>query len=391
MMIIMHPGATQKQIDHVIERIEEQRLLAHPIYGVEQTIIGAVGESHNVPASLFETLPGVMAVQRISKPYKLASRQFHPQNSVFPLDGFTVGGDEIAIIAGPCSVESRAQILETAQAVKEAGAHALRGGVFKPRTSPYSFQGLGEEGLEYLAEAREQTGLPIVAEVMAVSQIPVMVKCVDVLQIGARNMQNFNLLRAVGDTRTPVLLKRGMSATIEDLLMAAEYILAGGNERVVLCERGIRTFETATRNTTDINAVPVLKELTHLPVILDPSHSTGHYNYVTAVAKAAIAAGADGLIVEVHPDPAHAISDGIQSLTPENFAHMVRQVKAVAEAVNRRLVPAKSSLPAADRRPHPAESPLPAADHRPHPVESPLPLGDHRSNPTTSPLPVGEG
>ncbi len=342
MMIIMYPGATQQQIDHVIQHIEEQRLLAHPIYGVEQTIVGAVGESHNVPASVFETLPGVMAVQRISKPYKLASRQFHPQSSVFPLDGFAIGGQEIPIIAGPCSVESRAQILETAQAVKEAGANALRGGVFKPRTSPYSFQGLGEEGLEYLAEAREQTGLPIVAEVMAVSQIPVMVKYVDVLQIGARNMQNFNLLRAVGDTRTPVLLKRGMSATIEDLLMAAEYILAGGNERVVLCERGIRTFETATRNTTDINAVPVLKELTHLPVILDPSHSTGHYNYVTAVAKAAIAAGADGLLIEVHPDPAHAISDGIQSLTPENFAQMVRQVGAVAEAVNRCLVPAKS-------------------------------------------------
>jgi 3-deoxy-7-phosphoheptulonate synthase len=241
-------------------------------------------------------------------------------------------------MAGPCSVESRTQILETAQAVREAGANALRGGVFKPRTSPYAFQGLGEEGLEYMAEAREQTGLPIVVEVMAVSQVPVMVKHVDVLQIGARNMQNFNLLRAVGDTRTPVLLKRGMSATVEDLLMAAEYILAGGNERVMLCERGIRTFETATRNTTDINAVPVLKSLTHLPVVLDPSHSTGHADYVTAVAKAAIAAGADGLIVEVHLDPAHAVSDGRQSLRPEAFATMVRKVKAVAEAVDRCLV-----------------------------------------------------
>ena len=219
-----------------------------------------------------------------------------------------------------------------------AGANALRGGVFKPRTSPYAFQGLGEEGLEYMAESRALTGLPIVAEIMAVSQVPVMVKYVDVLQIGARNMQNFNLLRAVGDTRTPVLLKRGMSATVEDLLMSAEYILAGGNERVMLCERGIRTFETATRNTTDINAVPVLKSLTHLPVVLDPSHSTGHYNYVAAVAKAAVAAGADGIIVEVHPDPAHAISDGIQSLTPENFAKIVCQVKAVAEAVDRCLV-----------------------------------------------------
>jgi len=341
MIITMHPGATKEQISHVIEHIEEQHLLAHPIYGVEQTIIGAVGESHSVPTSVFETLSGVMAVQRISKPYKLASRQFHPENSIFPLDGFTIGGEEIPIIAGPCSVESRTQILETAHAVKEAGANALRGGVFKPRTSPYAFQGLGEEGLEYMAEAREQTGLPIVVEVMAVSQIPLMVKYVDVMQIGARNMQNFNLLRAVGDTRTPVLLKRGMSATVEDLLMAAEYILAGGNERVVLCERGIRTFETATRNTTDINAVPVLKELTHLPVVLDPSHSTGHYNYVTAIAKAAVAAGTDGIIVEVHPDPSHAISDGRQSLTPENFAVMVRKLKAVAEAVDRRLVPSK--------------------------------------------------
>ena len=344
MMIIMHPGATQEQVDHVIEHIEETGLLAHPIYGVEQTIVGAVGESHAIPTSVFETLDGVMTVQRISQPYKLASRQFHPENSIFPLNGITIGGQEVPIIAGPCSVESRSQIIETAHAVKEAGANALRGGVFKPRTSPYAFQGLGEEGLEYMAEAREQTGLPIVVEVMAVSQIPLMVKYVDVMQIGARNMQNFNLLRAVGDTRTPVLLKRGMSATVEDLLMASEYILAGGNERVVLCERGIRTFETATRNTTDINAIPVLQSLTHLPVVLDPSHSTGHFDYVTAIAKAAVAAGADGIIVEVHPDPAHAISDGRQSLTPENFSNMVQKLKAVAEAVDRRLVPAKVSV-----------------------------------------------
>ncbi len=338
MMIIMHPGATRDQIDHVIEHIEEQGLSAHAIYGVEQTIVGAVGESHTIPTSVFETLEGVMAVQRISQPFKLASRQFHPENSVFPLDGFTIGGQEIPIIAGPCSVESRTQIIETAHAVKEAGANALRGGVYKPRTSPYSFQGLGEKGLEYLAEAREQTGLPIVVEVMAVSKVPIMVEYVDVLQIGARNMQNFNLLRAVGDTRTPVLLKRGMSATVEDLLMAAEYILAGDNERVMLCERGIRTFETATRNTTDINAIPVLKSLTHLPVVLDPSHSTGHFDYVAAIAKAAVAAGADGIMVEVHPDPAHAISDGRQSLKPDNFSKMVHKLKAVAEAVDRCLI-----------------------------------------------------
>ncbi|PWB75213.1 MAG: 3-deoxy-7-phosphoheptulonate synthase, partial [Anaerolineales bacterium] len=234
---------------------------------------------------------------------------------------------------------SKSQILETAQAVREAGANALRGGVFKPRTSPYSFQGLGEEGLEYLAEAREATGMPIVVEIMSQMQLDVMLKYVDVLQIGARNMQNFNLLRALGETRKTVLLKRGLSATIEELLMSAEYLLAGGNKQVILCERGIRTFETTTRNTTDINAVPVLKNLTHLPVILDPSHSTGHADYVAAIARAGIAAGADGLIIEVHPDPAHAVSDGKQSLKPEQFAGLVKQVKAIAEVLGRRVAP----------------------------------------------------
>ena len=319
MIIIMQPGATEEQVKNVIEHIEKHQLFAHTSVGVEQTVIGVVGENHDVSPSAFESLPSVQAVQRITEPYKLASRRFHPEDSCFMLDGFTIGGLEIPIIAGPCSVESRQQIIELARVVKEAGANALRGGIYKPRQSPYSFQGLGEKGLEYLAEAKELTGLPIVVEVMAVSQLDAMVEFVDVLQIGTRNMQNFDLLRAVGETRIPVLLKRGMSATIEDLLMAAEYILSGGNYRVVLCERGIRTFETATRNTTDINAVPVLKSLTHLPVILDPSHSTGHSKYVTAVAKAAVAAGADGIIVEVHQDPPHAISDGRQSLTPEAF------------------------------------------------------------------------
>ena len=339
MLIIMHPGASQEQVDNVIAVIERQNLTSHLIQGVEQTVIGAVGDSHAVGKEVFEILPGVAGVTRISQPYKLASRQFHPQDSVFPLDGFSVGGEEIAIIAGPCSVESRSQVLETAQAIREAGANALRGGVFKPRTSPYVFQGLGEEGLEYLAEARELTGMPVVAEVMSVAQVEIMTKYVDVLQIGARNMQNFSLLRAIGETRVPILLKRGMSATIEELLMASEYILAGGTPRVMLCERGIRTFETATRNTTDINAIPVLKSLTHLPVILDPSHSTGLSEYVGAVAKAGIAAGADGLIIEVHNDPANALSDGRQSLTPEKFAKLVKQVKMVAEAVERRLAP----------------------------------------------------
>ena len=337
MMIIMFPGAPKEQIAHVVAHIEENNLSAHLIEGVEQTIIGAVGESHSVPKEIFEVLPGVMSVTRISQPYKLGSRQFHPENSVINVNGFSVGADEIGIIAGPCSVESRNQLLEIAQAVKEAGGNALRGGVFKPRTSPYVFQGLGEEGLEYLAEAREKTGLPVVAEIMAVAQVEVMVKYVDVLQIGARNMQNYNLLRSIGETRAGVLLKRGLSATIEELLMASEYILSGGNTRVMLCERGIRTFETATRNTTDINAIPVLKSLTHLPVILDPSHSTGDSAYVASIAKAAIAAGADGLIIEVHNDPAHALSDGRQSLTPEHFSKLVKQIKAVAEAVDRKL------------------------------------------------------
>jgi 3-deoxy-7-phosphoheptulonate synthase len=337
MMIIMQANATPQQVEHVIEHIKAAGLAVHLSQGVEATIIGAIGETHNLPTEQFEVLEGVETVKRITQPYKLASRQFHPENSVFPLDGFSVGGDEIALIAGPCSVESRSQIIETAHAVKEAGANALRGGVFKPRTSPYAFQGLGEEGLEYMAEAREQTGLPIVAEIMSQTQLDVMVKYVDVLQVGARNMQNFNLLRAIGETRTTVLLKRGLSATIDELLMSAEYILSGGNKQVMLCERGIRTFETATRNTTDINAIPVLKHLTHLPVILDPSHATGHADYVAAIARAAIAAGADGLIVEVHPDPEHAASDGKQSLRPEKFAEMVRQVGQIAQIMGRRL------------------------------------------------------
>lgn len=339
MMIVMKPGATPAQVAGVIEKIKESGLSPHQIEGVEHTVIGAVGETQSVNKEIFEVLAGVESVQRITQPYKLASRQFHPLNSVYPFNSGSVGGDEIAIIAGPCSVESRSQIIETAHAVREAGANALRGGVYKPRTSPYAFQGLGEEGLEYMAEAREQTGLPIVSEIMSQVQLEVMVKFVDVLQVGARNMQNFNLLRAIGEQRTAVLLKRGLSATIEELLMSAEYILAGGNRQVMLCERGIRTFETSTRNTTDINAIPVLKALTHLPVILDPSHSTGEADYVIPVARAAIAAGADGLIIEVHPDPAHARSDGKQSLKPEKFAEMVRQVKAIAEVIGRRVAP----------------------------------------------------
>ena len=345
MMIIMQPGATREEIDTVIETVHENSMTAYANVNQEGAIIGVVGENRSLPMDVLEALPCVKNVLTVTEPYELASRRFHPQDSVFPFCGFTIGGKEIPVIAGPCSVESREQIIAAAQAVKAAGANALRGGVYKPRQSPYSFQGLGEIGLEYLAEARALTGLPVVAEVMSEAQLPLMLKFVDMLQIGARNMQNFSLLRSVGETRIPVLLKRGLSATVDDLLMAAEYILSGGNDRVILCERGIRTFETATRNTTDINAIPVLKARTHLPVILDPSHATGYAAYVPAVARAAVAAGADGLIVEVHPDPAHAVSDGRQSLTPEDFARMLRQVKAVAEAVDRRLVPPKSSLP----------------------------------------------
>jgi 3-deoxy-7-phosphoheptulonate synthase len=339
MIIVMKPNATPKQVEEVVQAVQSLGLMPHLSQGVEATLIGAVGDNHNIPSDRFEMLDGVDSVKRITQPFKLASRQFHPEDSVFPLDGFQVGGQEIVIIAGPCAVESRTQILETAQAVREAGANALRGGVFKPRSSPYAFQGLGEEGLEYLAEARAQTGMPIVVEIMSQTQLEAMVDCVDVLQVGARNMQNFNLLRSIGATRSTVLLKRGLSATIEELLMSAEYILAGGNRQVMLCERGIRTFETSTRNTTDINAIPVLKSLTHLPVILDPSHSTGNADYVVAVARAAVAAGADGLIVEVHPHPAQALSDGKQSLKPEKFAQMVREIKAIAEVMGRRITP----------------------------------------------------
>jgi len=337
MMIIMQTDATQDQIAAVVMRVEEYGLRAHLSSGEERTVIGAVGDRRPVMMDQFLHLPGVDRVVPISRPYKLASREFRPDDSVFPLDGVQVGGDGIVIIAGPCSVENRTQLLETAHAVREAGAHALRGGAFKPRTSPYSFQGLGEEGLELLAEARQVTGLPIVTEVMTPEQISLVARYADVLQVGARNMQNYALLHAVGESQQSVLLQRGMLASIEELLMSAEYILAHGNRRVMLCERGIRTFEDATRNTTDINAVPVLKALTHLPVILDPSHSTGHWQYVNAIARAGIAAGADGLIVEVHPHPELALSDGGQSLKPERFVELVTQVKNIAQAVGRSL------------------------------------------------------
>jgi 3-deoxy-7-phosphoheptulonate synthase len=347
MMLVMTVDATTEQVSQAVALIESLGLTAHLSQGEERTVIGIVGNTHTVMPEQFTQVSGVDRVVRISRPYKLASREFIPQDSSFPIDGVQIGAQGVVLIAGPCSVEDRTLLLETAHAVKEAGGHALRGGAFKPRTSPYSFQGLGEEGLELLAEARLQTGLPVVTEVMAPEMVPLVAQYADVLQIGARNMQNYALLHAAGESQHPVLLKRGMSATIEELLMAAEYILSHGNRRVILCERGIRTFETATRNTTDINAVPVLKALTHLPVILDPSHSTGYAQYVTAIARAGIAAGADGLIVEVHPRPEIALSDGGQSLRPEQFVELIAQVRRVAQAVDRSLAVSAS-------RPQPA-------------------------------------
>lgn len=335
MMIIMKANATSEEIDDVISVVKSKNLRVHKSIGDERTIIGAIGDSRSVDKNLFLLLPGVDRIVPISKPYKLASSEVQPTPSIFPINGINIGGNELVIIAGPCSVENRTQLLETAHAVKEAGAHALRGGAFKPRTSPYSFQGLGLEGLKILAEAREQTGLPVVTEVMSEEKVQMVSDYADILQIGARNMQNYALLKEVGRSGKPVLLKRSMSATIEDLLMSAEYILSCGNPRVILCERGIRTFENSTRNTTDINAIPVLKWQTHLPVVLDPSHSTGHWGYVTAIARAGIAAGADGLIVEVHINPSEALSDGGQSLRPERFAEMVEQVHCLAESLGR--------------------------------------------------------
>ncbi|MBI5563425.1 MAG: 3-deoxy-7-phosphoheptulonate synthase [Chloroflexi bacterium] len=336
MIIVMKSGASAKQISAAVSRVEALGYRVHLSQGEERTIIGVIGDDRPIDRSAFELLDGVEKTVPILKPFKLASRDMHPQDTVVALNGVKIGEPQIVIMAGPCAVESRSQILETAQAVKEAGAQVLRGGAYKPRTSPYSFQGLGEEGLQLLAEARDLTGLPVVTEVMAPEQVPLVAKYADMLQIGARNMQNYALLHAAGEANHPVLLKRGMMSTIEELFMAAEYILSHGNMRVALCERGIRTFERYTRNTTDINAIPVIKQMSHLPVILDPSHGTGKWEYVTAVARAGIAAGADGLIIEVHPRPEEAASDGAQSLKPEKFAQLVREVRAIAEVVGRK-------------------------------------------------------
>lgn len=334
-IVVMKKEATPADIDAVVKRIQELGFRTHVSVGVERTIVGVIGDERMLQPHLIERLNGVERTVPILHPFKLASRDFVQQPTVITVGNVTIGAQEVVVIAGPCAVESREQLLETAWAVKEAGAHLLRGGAYKPRTSPYSFQGLGPEGLEYLAEAREVTGLPIVTEVITPSDVELVSRYVDILQIGARNCQNYALLHAVGKANKPVLLKRGMMSTLEEFLMSAEYILSAGNSQVLLCERGIRTFETYTRNTVDISAVPVLKQLSHLPVLVDPSHGTGHWELVPAVAKAAVAAGADGLLIEVHPRPEEALSDGNQSLKPARFAALMGELRRVAQAVDR--------------------------------------------------------
>jgi 3-deoxy-7-phosphoheptulonate synthase len=346
----MNVNATEEQIDHVVKRIQECGFQAHLSRGEERAVIGVVGKSdkHRGELEALQAAPGVEEIIRITHPFKLASRNFRPEGSVVELGkGVSIGGTEIVAAAGPCAVESAAQIGEIAEKVARAGAKLLRGGAFKPRSSPYSFQGLGEEGLKLMRAAADDNGLLVVSEVMDPSQIDVMLPYVDVMQVGARNMQNYYLLRALGEIQKPVLLKRGMSATIEELLLSAEYIMAGGNYNVILCERGIRTFDTYMRNTMDIAAIPVIKQLSHLPVVADPSHGTGRRDKVGAMARAAVAAGADGLLIEVHQDPERALSDGAQSLYPDQFAQLMAEARMIAPAVGRRIAEEKAHQRAA--------------------------------------------
>jgi 3-deoxy-7-phosphoheptulonate synthase len=334
----MQEQATEEQIQNVIEHMVEVGFHVHRTTGTQQTILAGVGAPSAFDVKDFEVLDGVAEAHRISSPYKLAGRRFRPEGTVIRFaNGVTVGGEEVAVMAGPCSVESRDQILLSAQQVKASGAKFLRGGAFKPRSSPYSFQGMGIDGLKLMREAADANGLLVGSEVMEISQIEAMEPYIDLYQVGARNMQNFNLLRELGQARKPVLLKRGIAATIEELLLSAEYVLAGGNYDVILCERGIRTFETATRNTMDISAIPVIKHLSHLPIIGDPSHGTGRRDKVAAMARASVAAGADGLIIEVHPNPEKAMSDGAQSLFPEQFSKLMQELRIIAPAVGRTI------------------------------------------------------
>ncbi|PKL52093.1 MAG: 3-deoxy-7-phosphoheptulonate synthase [Nitrospira bacterium HGW-Nitrospira-1] len=339
-IIVLKTDATEDEIKHVVKKLESRGLKANVSQGTERTIIGVIGDTSKVTEEEEDSIraaSGVENVVRILKPYKLASREFKKENTEISVRGVVIGGRKIPVMAGPCAVENRTVLTSIAEKVKAGGASFLRGGAFKPRTSPYSFQGLGEEGLKYLAEAREKTGLPIITECMDPRDLDVIVKYADIIQIGARNMQNFRLLLEVGSTQKPVMLKRGLSSTIKEWLMSAEYIMSRGNHQVMLCERGIRTFETATRNTLDLSAVPVLKQLTHLPVVVDPSHGTGKRDLVATMAKAAVAAGADALIIEVHTNPEEAMSDGDQSLKPDQFAKLMQELRPIALAVGREI------------------------------------------------------
>lgn len=339
-IIVLKPDVTEEAIRHIVKKLENKGLSANISRGTERTIIGVIGDTSKVTEEEEESISvitGVENVMRIVKPYRLASREFKAEDTLIEIDGRVIGGKRIHVIAGPCAVENKTLIMTTAEKVREAGATFIRGGAYKPRTSPYSFQGLGEEGLQYLADAKKKTGLPVVTELMDPRDLEVMVKYTDIIQIGARNMQNFRLLLEVGAIKKPVLLKRGLSSTIKEWLMSAEYIMSRGNHQVILCERGIRTFETATRNTLDLSAVPVLKSLTHLPVVVDPSHGVGKWDLVAPMAKAAVAAGADGLLIEVHPNPEEAMSDGEQSLNPGVFKKLMQELKPIAAAVGREI------------------------------------------------------
>ncbi|SHI75234.1 3-deoxy-7-phosphoheptulonate synthase [Parasporobacterium paucivorans] len=338
MIIVMKKDATKENVEQICSWLESHKVKASPIYGKEQTVIGLVGDTSDIDVDQVAMQQHVDKVMKVQEPYKKTNRKFHPDNSIIDVGGVKFGESHIPVIAGPCSVESEEQIIEIARSVKASGASLMRGGAFKPRTSPYSFQGLKAGALIYLGKAREATGLPVVSEITNISQIEMMEEYVDLIQVGARNMQNFELMKALGHVRKPILLKRGFSNTIEELLMSAEYIMSGGNEDIILCERGIRTFETSTRNTLDISAIPVLKKLTHLPVIVDPSHAGGRNDLVEPLAMASIAAGADGLIIEVHNDPAHALSDGPQSLTPEQFSDVMKKLDHLARAVGRSII-----------------------------------------------------
>lgn len=337
MLVVMRQDATVEQIKDVVTAIETRGLRAHAIPGAQRTAIGITGNKSALEAPIFESMPGVLEVIPVSHAYKLVSREVKPEDSVVDVGGVKVGGERLVIMAGPCAVESREQMLTVARAVKSAGAHILRGGAFKPRTSPYAFQGLGLEGLKLLAEARAETGLPVVTEAVDVEGVDLVEEHADCIQIGARNMQNFSLLKRAGRARKPVLLKRGMSATLEEFLMSAEYVLSEGNYQVILCERGVRTFSDFSRNTLDLAVVPAVKRISHLPIVVDPSHGTGRREKVAPLSRAAAAVGADGLIIEVHHDPARALSDGPQSITPDSFAELVKDLGQIAPVIGRRL------------------------------------------------------